>query len=189
VKANHVISNIDIKTAIKLMDDCAVDEERVNRIEKMKVSSSFVMVYVGVKDDLRSYGLPPELGYFNSYDLDRMINKNSNATFGLGFPSLLDSSVVPKDCGNVVIHWPLCYSKDPVEISKDAICKMQIKNLNKIISLLPAMKNPTVSNLSKKGWCAIETIIDESVVRTLIPKLKQSGAQGIIEYPLNKVIY
>ena len=66
---------------------------------------------------------------------------------------------------------------------------VEAKNLGKIISLLPAMKNPTVSNLSRKGWCAIETIIDESVVRTLIPKLKQSGAQGIIEYPLNKVIY
>jgi ATP phosphoribosyltransferase len=63
------------------------------------------------------------------------------------------------------------------------------KNLNKVISVLPAMKNPTVSQLSKKGWCAIETIIDESVVRNLIPRLKQNGAQGIIEYPLNKVIY
>lgn len=63
------------------------------------------------------------------------------------------------------------------------------KNLNKIISVLPAMKTPTISQLSKKGWAAVETIIDESVVRTLIPKLKQNGAQGIIEYPLNKVIY
>ena len=63
------------------------------------------------------------------------------------------------------------------------------KNVKKIISILPAIKNPTVSNLSKTGWCAIETIIDESVVRNLIPKLKQNGAQGIIEYPLNKVIY
>jgi len=63
------------------------------------------------------------------------------------------------------------------------------KNVNKIISILPAIKNPTVSRLSKKGWCAIETIIDESVVRNLIPRLKQNGAQGIIEYPLNKVIY
>jgi ATP phosphoribosyltransferase len=63
------------------------------------------------------------------------------------------------------------------------------KNLKKVISLLPAMKNPTVSNLSKKGWCAIETIIDEKTVRILIPKLKAAGAEGIIEYPLNKAIY
>ena len=51
VKARHVISNIDVKTAIRLMDDCAVDWERVNRINKMKVSGSSVMIYIGVKDN------------------------------------------------------------------------------------------------------------------------------------------
>lgn len=63
------------------------------------------------------------------------------------------------------------------------------KNLKKVISLLPAMKEPTVSNLATNGWCAIDSIIDEKVVRDLIPKLKEAGAEGIIEYPLNKVIY
>lgn len=63
------------------------------------------------------------------------------------------------------------------------------KNLKKVIAILPAIKKPTISNLSQKGWCAIETIVDEKIVRTIIPKLKQQGAQGIIEYPLNKVIY
>ena len=62
------------------------------------------------------------------------------------------------------------------------------KNLDKVISILPAMKKPTMSKLSQKGWCAIETIVDEKIVRNIIPKLKQNGAQGIIEYPLNKVI-
>ena len=62
------------------------------------------------------------------------------------------------------------------------------KNLKKVISTLPAMKKPTISTLSQKGWCAIETIVDEKVVRVIIPKLKKNGAQGIIEYPLNKVI-
>lgn len=62
------------------------------------------------------------------------------------------------------------------------------KNLKRVISILPAMKRPTVSGLSQKGWCAIETIVDEKIVRNIIPKLKQQGAQGIIEYPLNKVI-
>jgi len=62
------------------------------------------------------------------------------------------------------------------------------KNLDKVISILPAMKKPTISKLSQKGWCAIETIVDEKIVRAIIPKLKQKGAQGIIEYPLNKVI-
>ena len=133
VRAEHIISNIDVKTAIRLMGDCVVDKERVNKIEKMKVSGSFVMIYIGVKDDLQRYDLPSELGYFKSYDFDGMLNKNSNATFGLGFPSLLDSSIVPKNCGNMVIHWPLCYSKDPTEIAKDIIFKRQIDELNKIM--------------------------------------------------------
>ncbi len=63
------------------------------------------------------------------------------------------------------------------------------KNLKKIISILPALKRPTVSGLSEKNWLAVETIIDEERVKDLIPKLKEAGAQGIIEYPLNKVIY
>ena len=62
------------------------------------------------------------------------------------------------------------------------------KNLKKVLSVLPAMKKPTISQLSQKGWCAIETIVDERIVRKIIPNLKQNGAQGIIEYPLNKVI-
>lgn len=63
------------------------------------------------------------------------------------------------------------------------------KNLNRILKLLTSLKNPTISQLSRKGWLAVETVIDEGTVRTLIPKLKQNGAQGIIEYSLNKVIY
>jgi ATP phosphoribosyltransferase len=62
------------------------------------------------------------------------------------------------------------------------------KNLAKVISILPAIKTPTISYLSEEGWCAIETIVDEKIVRNIIPLLKQNGAQGIIEYPLNKVI-
>jgi ATP phosphoribosyltransferase len=54
---------------------------------------------------------------------------------------------------------------------------------------LPALRNPTISPLSQPGWVAVETIIDEHVVRHLIPELKAAGAEGIIEYPLNKVVY
>jgi len=69
--------------------------------------------------------------------------------------------------------------------------KMNVKktDLKKVISVLPALKKPTISGLSQEGWLAIETVIDEKVVRTLIPELRKRGAQGIIEYPLNKVIY
>jgi ATP phosphoribosyltransferase len=69
--------------------------------------------------------------------------------------------------------------------------KMNAKkpDLNKILSLLPAMKRPTISTLTDKNWYDIDTIIDEEEVKRLIPALKRAGAQGIIEYPLNKAIY
>jgi ATP phosphoribosyltransferase len=69
--------------------------------------------------------------------------------------------------------------------------KMNVKkqDVKKVISLLPALRRPTVSGLAEEGWVAIETIIDEGLVRLLIPALKKAGAQGIIENPLNKVIY
>jgi len=58
----------------------------------------------------------------------------------------------------------------------------------KVLSLLPSLKNPTVSPLSEAGWFAVETVLDETTARTIIPELKRAGAQGIIEFPLNKVI-
>lgn len=69
--------------------------------------------------------------------------------------------------------------------------KMNLRktDLEKITSLIPALRKPTVSQLSDPDWVAIETIIEEKVVRSIIPELKRAGAEGIIEYPLNKVIY
>jgi ATP phosphoribosyltransferase len=69
--------------------------------------------------------------------------------------------------------------------------KMNIeqKNLKSLLDTLPALRRPTVSSLSQDGWVAVETIIDEHVARELIPELKAAGAEGIIEYPLNKVVY
>jgi ATP phosphoribosyltransferase len=69
--------------------------------------------------------------------------------------------------------------------------KMNIaeKNVAKLLQSLPALRNPTISRLSLAGWVAVETVIDERVVRELIPQLKAAGAEGIIEYPLNKVVY
>ena len=66
---------------------------------------------------------------------------------------------------------------------------LQQKDLASLLKTLPALRNPTVSSLSLAGWVAVETIIDEKVVRELIPQLKAAGAEGIIEYPLNKVVY
>ena len=61
--------------------------------------------------------------------------------------------------------------------------------LDTLLKQLPALRDPTIATLSKADWVAVETIIDEKVVRVLIPQLKAAGAEGIIEYPLNKVIY
>ena len=65
---------------------------------------------------------------------------------------------------------------------------IQRKQLPKLLKQLPALRNPTVSTLSQRGWVAVETVIDERIVREIIPQLKAVGAEGIIEYPLNKVV-
>jgi ATP phosphoribosyltransferase len=62
------------------------------------------------------------------------------------------------------------------------------ENLSAVLSELPALKNPTISALSDSDWVAVNTIIEESVVRQILPKLKAAKAQGIVEYPLNKIV-
>src|SRR5436190_3229247 len=81
--------------------------------------------------------------------------------------------------------------KAAIEAETKVGLKMNIeqKNLQGLLESLPALRRPTISNLSQPGWVAVETIIDEHVVRELIPQLKAAGAEGIIEYPLNKVVY
>jgi ATP phosphoribosyltransferase len=81
--------------------------------------------------------------------------------------------------------------KGALEAEAKVGLKMNIdrKNLARLLQALPALRNPTVSSLSQEGWVAVETIIDEHTVRELIPALKAAGAEGIIEYPLNKVVY
>jgi ATP phosphoribosyltransferase len=81
--------------------------------------------------------------------------------------------------------------KGALEAETKVGLKMNIaeRNLAALLKSLPALRTPTISNLSLKGWVAVETIIDEHIVREMIPKLKAAGAEGIIEYPLNKVVY
>lgn len=62
------------------------------------------------------------------------------------------------------------------------------ENLDAVLAVLPALKRPTISHLSDEDWLAVNTIIDESTVRVIIPRLKEAGAQGIVEYPLNKIV-
>ena len=61
--------------------------------------------------------------------------------------------------------------------------------LRALLEALPALRNPTIAHLAVPGWIAVETVIEEKVVREIIPRLKELGAEGIIEYPLNKVVH
>jgi len=62
------------------------------------------------------------------------------------------------------------------------------QSLQAVLSVLPALKRPTISHLSDDDWLAVNTILDESTVRDIIPRLKQAGGEGIVEYPLNKIV-
>jgi len=66
---------------------------------------------------------------------------------------------------------------------------VEAKNLKTILKVLPALRKPTISSLTVKGWYALEVVIEEKEVRELVPKLREKGAEGIIEYPLNKLIH
>jgi ATP phosphoribosyltransferase len=66
---------------------------------------------------------------------------------------------------------------------------LQESNLKNLLEALPSLRNPTISPLAQSGWVAVETVIEEKIVREIIPRLKALGAEGIIEYPLNKVVY
>ncbi|HQG54270.1 MAG TPA: ATP phosphoribosyltransferase [Thermoleophilia bacterium] len=65
---------------------------------------------------------------------------------------------------------------------------VEVASLDAVLDVLPALRRPTVSPLSDEGWIAVNTILDERVVREIIPRLKEAGAQGIVEYPLNKIV-
>ena len=66
--------------------------------------------------------------------------------------------------------------------------QLESSDLGAVLALLPALQRPTISPLSDDDWVAINTIIEERTVRDLIPKLKAAHAQGIVEYPLNKIV-
>ena len=81
--------------------------------------------------------------------------------------------------------------KGAIDATNLVILKMNVqeKNLDNILKQLSSLKNPTISNLSQEGWVAVETVIDEGRVRNILPELKMAGAEGIVEYSLNKVVY
>ncbi len=89
------------------------------------------------------------------------------------------------------MEYILLLLKGALEARDKVGLKLNIRkeNLDEVLRLLPALKKPTISSLTLKNWVACEVIIEESKVRQILPILKEKGAQGIIEYPLNKVIY
>ena len=66
---------------------------------------------------------------------------------------------------------------------------VQKRDLDQVLKMLPALASPTISALSGEGWAALNTVVEESVLRDVIPKLKSAGATGIVEYPLNKIVF
>ncbi len=89
------------------------------------------------------------------------------------------------------IAYILLLLKGALEARDKVGLKLNVRksDLDKVMALLPALKKPTISTLTLKDWYALEVIIEEKEVRKLLPLLKEKGAQGIIEYPLNKLIY
>ena len=74
------------------------------------------------------------------------------------------------------------------ETKVEMMMNVRKKDLEEVLKILPALNTPTISELSNKEWCDVITIIDKSTVRSLIPKLKEAGAEGIVEIPLNRII-
>ena len=65
---------------------------------------------------------------------------------------------------------------------------VRVEDLDAVLAVLPALRNPTISHLSDKSWLAVNTILEERVVRRIIPRLKEAGGEGIVEFPLNKIV-
>lgn len=97
-----------------------------------------------------------------------------------------------KDAGKrKKMEYLLLLLKGALEARGKVGLKLNVKkdDLESVLKVLPALKKPTVSTLTLKDWYALEVIMEEKAARQLLPELKEKGAQGIIEYPLNKVIY
>ena len=121
-----------------------------------------------------------------------MISRTTCSSMMVSTPRLIANRIAWKDSWKrKKIETLALLLKGALEAEAKVGLKMNIaeKNLVSLLKSLPALRNPTISSLSLKGWVAVETIIDEHIVREMIPKLKAAGAEGIIEYPLNKVVY
>lgn len=129
--ANYIISNMDLKTLVNSMiEDGVIDKNRLSRLNELEVSGPFVVVYLGTDLDLRQYNLTGSLGWFSSYEIDSMLNKNRDVFLGLNIPSILDDSIVPKGNHSLIIYWPLSQHKS---VDKNEIADKLIKEVEHLI--------------------------------------------------------
>lgn len=133
-KADYIVSGIDIKTVVNSMIKApSLDKQKVKRINDLRNSGSFVVVYLGLDYDLASYNLVSSMGYFSSFNLGAMLNRDSELSFGISIPSLIDKSAAPKGCSGIVIHWPFCYNSDNTKPDKDLIADLLIDQIKKLV--------------------------------------------------------
>jgi len=94
-------------------------------------------------------------------------------------------NVTPKKVENMIT-----LLKGALLAEQKVMLKMNVhsENLAKVVNLLPALRQPTISNLCADNWVAVESVVDEKIVRKLICELKEAGAEGILEFPMNKII-
>ncbi len=134
IKANHIVSNMDIKTVVNSMiDSVSLDKDKIKRINDLKTSGSFIIVYLGLDYDLSNNDLISSIGYFSSFELNAMLNKDERLSFGISIPSLIDKSLVPNGCSSIVIHWPFCYNNHNIKPNKDLIARKLINRLRQLI--------------------------------------------------------
>ncbi len=108
------------------------------------------------------------------------------------YPQFVSSRAAAKDKWKRQKMETLCLLLKAALEARDKVgLKMNVpeKQLQTVLASLPSQRSPTVASLASQEWVAVETVIDESVVRELIPRLKSLGAEGIVEYPLNKVVH
>ena len=116
------------------------------------------------------------------FGIGQPIRRVEDRRFLTGYGRYLDDVAQPHQTHAVLLRSPHANARiRALDISAAAA-------LPGVLAVLPALKNPTISNLSDPDWVAVNTIIEEAVVRQLLPKLKAAKAQGIVEYPLNKII-
>jgi len=131
-KAEHIISNIDLKTVMSTMVDIGeIEEEKAKKIKELEVSASFVIAYLGAKIDLNKHKVTSSMGYFSSYETEDMFNINKNISYGLSIPSLIDPVISPEGCHAFIVYWPLSGGKEPVD--KEKIVDILIESVDQII--------------------------------------------------------